>query len=838
VRNSQILAGAGVLATLLAAPVHAQQTNYTLPKEPTATSPDGKTYYYAVPIGYTWDMFAYLPNGGDWNTAIGDHGFDAGEIPGNPTFCGANGDMCPAAAGAAMSTSFITVNNDPTHGFSNIPILIGPTQDGFNNVQVADGQAIPVVPGHYSGLYVANTQVNGPRTKMLALNYTDSTAVMSLTWADWCAPSQSPPDFFTWAPTHRLAASGPDNNSCALVTKYVPVDPNRTLTSVTIGTDSPGNNSGIQLPGDTIQGSNGRTVIGAMTLASSDGTLVGYGFVSGHFVDSTGKVLTTPVHDGSAQPGYDVFVMSPALGNYGAGASIDGSYTLGLPSGTYTLSAAVRDGSNPSAGPQATPVTVTVTAGQTTTQDMTILASPTPNLWGELKGTVTDASGNPVQGAAILFSDSATGPFAGKAIPDPDGEGENGTTGADGSFDIVGLNAAKPIYVEAAGNGFASASPTMVALTGGSAVTQNLTVAAQQIGNITGTVVTPDNQFGGIGVPVVLTGKNLTLTTATIALPALNGTAVVPETGETATFQFTGVPAGDYMLTLPASAVQGTAAAVPVTVTAGGTANPTLSLTYPAWTEGAADQTISDPLTGTSLDPKWTSADVGTPSAAGSVSAGSSGLTVNADGTGWDINTTDDAFHYVYQNIPAGDWVAYATVTAAPSSGLAGLMVASGSKAAPTRMANFTVSVTSGTGIAAQGRQADGTTTFPFGETAANTDATNGGTQPPLSVVLKIRKVGATMAGFFSANGGQTQSFIGNMAPQFDPAASLLLGLATTSLNDGTLDKATYQNFVFAPLTAATPATNPSATGASPSTGTTPAAGSTAGSTSNPTAGQ
>jgi len=35
--------------------------------------------------------------------------------------------------------------------------------------------------------------------------------------------------------------------------------------------------------------------------------------------------------------GYDVFVLSPALGNYGAGANVDGSYTIGLPAGTYTL---------------------------------------------------------------------------------------------------------------------------------------------------------------------------------------------------------------------------------------------------------------------------------------------------------------------------------------------------------------------------------------------------------------------------------------------------------------------------------------------------------------------
>src|SRR6266852_4888252 len=140
------MVSAAALAFLLAGPAaRAQQANYSLPTEPAAKA--GATNYYVVPLGYTWDMFSYETNGGDWN--IGDHGFDAGEIPGNPQFCGANGDMCPATAGP-MGNSFLTINNDPTHGFTNIPILIGPTQDGFNNVQIGNGQAIPVVPGKYT----------------------------------------------------------------------------------------------------------------------------------------------------------------------------------------------------------------------------------------------------------------------------------------------------------------------------------------------------------------------------------------------------------------------------------------------------------------------------------------------------------------------------------------------------------------------------------------------------------------------------------------------------------------------------------------------------------------
>jgi hypothetical protein len=806
----------GALALLLAAPTaRAQQANYSLPKQPTGQV--GNTYYYAVPLGFTWDHFAYIPNHGDWNVGLNDSGFDAGPIPGNPQFCGPRGEACPSTAGPE-GPAFLTINNDPTHGFTNIPILIGPTQDGFNNVQIAMGQSIPVVPGRYTALYLTNTQINGPRNKLLALNYRDGTVVSVLTWADWCAPAQSPPDFFTWAPFHRLRwagnSSATDNNSCALITKYVRVDPNRILTSITIGADSPDNGGGINLPGQTITGANGRTVIGSVTLASTDSNLGGYGFVSGKIVNASGQTQTTPSHVSEAATGFDVFVLDPPLGNYGAGANVDGSYTLGLPAGTYVLSAALRAGDTTSQGPQATPITVTVTAGQTTVQNITLLDSPNPDLWGELTGTVKDAAGNPVQEAAILFSNSATGPFAARALANPDGnrDSKDGITPEDGAYAIPGLYTGKPVYVMAAGTGFASAAPVQANLTPGGSATLDLTVVPRAVGRITGTLVTPDGAFGGIGVPVTLSTQDFSQVATTIALPALEGTGRVPITDVKATFQFDEVPAGEYTLTLPASAVQGSAVSTRVTVSAGQTATPTLTLTYPAWSEGAPDATISDALTGAALDKKWIASDIGAVTVKGSVTAGSSGLTVMANGFGWDLNTADDTFHYLHQSVPAGDWVAYATVTAVPTAGSsassntnispggqAGLMVSSGLKAAP-RAANFVISATNGEGVVAQGRLADGTVTFPYGETAAGTDASQGGTQPALPLILKLRKVGSSFAGFYSTDGGKTQRLIGHLSPQFDPAASLLLGLATTSNTDGTLDRAVYQNFTFAPL--------------------------------------
>jgi hypothetical protein len=513
--------------------------------------------------------------------------------------------------------------------------------------------------------------------------------------------------------------------------------------------------------------------------------------------------LTTPAHAATPDTGADVFVLSPSLGNYGAGVNIDGTYTIGLPAGTYALSAAVRGGADnaASAGPQATPVTVTVTAGQTTAQDIKLLAAPDPKIWGDLTGVVKDASGNPVKGATILTSDNEAGPFVAVAMSQDDVPGD-GTTADDGKFTLRGLDATHPLFVMAAGNGFASASPTKVALTGGGSATQDIGVVARPVGNISGKLVTPEGGFGGLGVPVTLSSRDLTLTTATIALPPLAGTNRVPDDGSvTSTFEFNGVPAGDYMLTLPASAAQGAAASVPVTVTAGATANPTLTIAYAPWAEGTADAKISDPLTGTALDAKWTAQDIGAVSNAGSVKAGSGGLEVTADGGGWDTGG-EDSFFSISQGIPNGDFVAYVTVTQAPSTGMAGLMVSSSLSAAP-RMANFTASVRAGAGIDAEGRAADGTTTFPFGQTAPNTDPNNGGTQPATPVVLKLRKVGGAIAGFYSSDGGKTQHFIGTLTPQFDPAGTLRLGLAATSSSDGSPDTMTFRDFAYAPLAAA-----------------------------------
>jgi hypothetical protein len=747
--------------------------------------------FYQVPIGYTWDHMSYDDNTGDWNIAIGDSGFDAGEIPGN-------------TKGTSASGPAITVlNNDPVHGYTAIPLLIGPTGDGMNNVQVMNGQTIPVVPGKYKALYVNYSGVNGPHNKPIILNYTDGQGVITEKWADWCSANQAPPDFFTWAAKHRNGQTAQDNNSCSLITKYIPVNPNRTLIGVTMGFDSQdaganGKSGGESIPGDTITTGNGRTVLGSVTLVSDDASLGGYGTVTGKVLDSTGATFQPASHDHVAGLGAVVAVIKPYLGNYSAGANVDGTYTMGLPAGTYTLSAAVRDPDTDahSAGLQATPVTVTVTAGQTVTQDIKLLAAADPNLWGSISGTVKDASGAPAKGQFISISDSADGPFRAYELAG------QGLTDDTGTYTIYGL-AVGDWYVKAGSNSSISDAVKVTVTGNNTTAVPDLAVKALPIGGITGTIKDDAGNFGGLGQQIKLVAKDgTTYTTTSYADPLLSGTAVIPETGETSTFNFDAIPAGDYSITLVTNSAQGKDDTQNVTVAQGQVATVSFTATNPPFIEGTDSTANSDALKG-ALDAKWKVADIwDRTDTTGATDPGAVGTfgpdgKLTTSGGSIEIAGQPDQFTYAYQTVPAGDFAATLDVTTAPGTGRVGLMLREDSD--DPFAANALVSVTSGTGIILQGREATNLKTFPFGETAVGTDESNSGTMPSLPISLKLRKQGPAVAAYYSSDAGKTAHFIGSFIPEFS-GANLRIGVAFDSGTNATADAATVANFRYASL--------------------------------------
>jgi hypothetical protein len=768
--------------------------------------------FYQVPIGYTWDHMSYDDNPGDWNVAIGDSGFDAGEIPGNK--------------GTSANGPAVTVlNNDPIHGYTGIPLLIGPTTDGVNNVQIQNGQTIPVVPGKYKALYVNYSGVNGPHDKPIILNYTDGQGVITEKWADWCSANQAPPDFFTWAAKHRNNGTGQDNNSCSLITKYIPVNPNRTLVGVTMGYDSQdvgtanGKSGGEALPGDTVTSGNGRTVLGSVTLVSDDANLGGYGTVTGHVMDSTGATFAPDAHEHFAGIGAVVSVIKPYLGNYSAGVNLDGTYTIGLPPGTYTLSAAVRKGADDpvSSGLQATPVTVTVTAGQTVTQDIKLLADADPNLWGSITGTVKDASGAAAKGQFIAISDNANGPFIAYELAG------QGLTPDDGTYTINGI-AAGDWYVKAGSNSSVSDAVKVTVTGGGSATVPDLSVKPLPIGSVAGTIKSPSGGFGGLGQTVKLVSKadpTVSYTATSLADPPLNGNATIPETGVTSIFNFDAVPTGDYTLTLAAGASQGQDASQDITVTQGQTTNVDLTSALPPYVEGTADTNVSDPLTG-ALAAKWTVADVwdrtdtvddDTPDTTrdpGTVGTVTADGNISTAGGSIDKQRVSDQFTFFYQTVPLNNDFAVSldvlkvptqitldgpiNVAAPDAGGRTGLMIREDTDS--PLAANAYLSVSGGHGIQLQGREATNLLTFPFYEAAVGTDPNSdpAGTAPTLPVSIKLRKVGPAIAAYYSTDKGATENYIGSFLPEF-AGTNLRVGIATTSGEDTTPDVAQVGNF-------------------------------------------
>jgi hypothetical protein len=771
--------------------------------------------FYQVPIAYTWDHMSYDDNPGDWNIAIGDSGFDAGEIPGNK--------------GTSTNGPAVTVlNNDPVHGYTGIPLLIGPTTDGANNVQVQNGQTIPVVPGKYKALYVNYSGVNGPHNKPIILDYTDGQGVITEKWADWCSANQAPPDFFTWAAKHRNNGTGQDNNSCSLITKYIPVNPNRTLVGITMGLDEVADalgpdgttvvhhGGGEEVPGDTITSGNGRTVLGSVTLVSDDASLGGYGVVTGKVLNADGTTFVPDAHEHVAGIGAAVAVIKPYLGNYSAGANLDGTYTIGLPPGTYTLSAAVRKGADDatSSGLQATPITVTVEAGKTVTQDIKLLADANPNLWGSITGKVNDASGAAAVGQFIAISDSADGPFRAYELAG------QGLTAADGTYTINGI-AAGDWYVKAGSNSSVSDAVKVTVTGGGSTTVPDLSVKPLPIGSVTGTIKSPSGSFGGLGQTVKLVSKadpTASYTTTSLADPPLNGNATIPETGVTSIFNFDAVPAGAYTLTLVAGASQGQDASQDITVTQGQATNVDLTSALPAYIEGTANANVSDPLTGP-LNAKWTVADVwdkaDTTRDPGTVGAVTADGNISTAGGSIDKQRVSDQFTFFYQTVPIGnDFAASLDVLKVPSQitldgainvaapdagGRTGLMIREDNDS--PLAANAFLSVSGGHGIQLQGREATNLSTFPFYEAAALTDPNSdpAGTSPSLPVSIKLRKVGPAIAAYYSTDKGATEKYVGSFLPEF-AGSNLRVGIATTSGEDTTSDVAQVGNFSLSSL--------------------------------------
>jgi hypothetical protein len=251
----------------------------------------------------------------------------------------------------------------------------------------------------------------------------------------------------------------------------------------------------------------------------------------------TGKVTNTA--------GAPISGASVSSGGNGAITGSDGVYTLQLPDGTATLTAAL-------AGYQNASESVTVTAGQTT-QAATLQMQPVSP--GNVTGSVVNSAGTGLSGASVAAGGLTT------------------TTAADGSYALNDLPAGSTT-IKASLTGFQSGSTTVTVVAATTTAAPAITLVSGS-GSITGSIKTT----AGAAIAGASVGFG-------------GGTATTDANGN---YTLTGVPVGTVQLVASASGFQSVTQSV--TVTGGNTSTANFTLTAAAST-GTVTGKITNASTG------------------------------------------------------------------------------------------------------------------------------------------------------------------------------------------------------------------------------------------------
>jgi hypothetical protein len=233
----------------------------------------------------------------------------------------------------------------------------------------------------------------------------------------------------------------------------------------------------------------------------------------------TGKVTNTA--------GAPIAGASVSSGGNGAITGSDGGYTLQVPGGTSTVTAAL-------AGYQSASESVTVTAGQST-QAATLQIQPINP--GNVSGTVVDGNGQPLSGAIVSAAGLTT------------------STAADGSYALNNLPAGSTT-IKASLTGFQSGSTTVTVVAATTTAAPAITLVSGS-GSITGSVKTT----AGAAIADASVGFG-------------GGTATTDANGN---YTLNGVPVGTVQLVASASGFQSVTQSVTVSGGSTSTANFTLA---------------------------------------------------------------------------------------------------------------------------------------------------------------------------------------------------------------------------------------------------------------------
>ena len=117
-----------------------------------------------------------------------------------------------------------------------VTFTLGPV--GAADAVAASGQTVALPAGNYSSLALLGTGVNGTQSGTFTVRYTDGTRVTIVrTFSDWHAGPNVPGESVAVSMPYRNRAGGRDSQAFYLYNYVLPLDPTRTVASVTL----PGN---------------------------------------------------------------------------------------------------------------------------------------------------------------------------------------------------------------------------------------------------------------------------------------------------------------------------------------------------------------------------------------------------------------------------------------------------------------------------------------------------------------------------------------------------------------------------------------------------------------------
>ena len=277
---------------------------------------------------------------------------------------------------------------------------------------------------------------------------------------------------------------------------------------------------------------------------------------------------------------------SVSSGGNGAITGADGGYTLQVPGGTSTITAAL-------AGYQSASESVTVTAGQST-QAATLQIQPINP--GNVTGTVVDGNGQPLSGATVSAAGLTT------------------STAGDGSYALNNLPAGQTT-IQASLTGFQSGSTSVNVVASATTTAPAITLVSSS-GSITGSVKTT----AGAAIVGASVGYG-------------GGTATTDANGN---YTLTGVPVGTVQLVASASGFQSVTQSVTVNGGATSTANFALAAAPTGGTVTGKITNISNGAILAGATVKWSGGSTTTNTSGmytlTNVAAGTQNITASANG--------------------------------------------------------------------------------------------------------------------------------------------------------------------------------------------------------------